>query len=346
MPGGISIDSLGDLVKGTLKNMGRFKWQNLATSLQEYAVWTRLMKKDQIIEQGGTGIEFNAMTRLLNGARWTRLYDRDTVVVGDVMNKGRVDWRHMVQSYGMDRREITMNGPSAKQIFDLLKIRRDESHLSMAGFVNGAFWAPAPAASDTLTPLSVNYWIVANASTGFNGGAPSGHSTVGNIDLNAVPNYKNYTGQYTAVSRDDLLAMLRKAFAFCEFKSPIPMPQYSNRVRRELYCRYDTQAEIEKLLEDLNGSVSARDLDKSGNLLLFKGVPINWDPQLESTTLNYPIYGINWDSFHPVFLSGEIFRESDRISNEDAHNMWAVFIDATFNFICYDRRTNFVFTKA
>ena len=70
-------------------------------------------------------------------------------------------------------------------------------------------------------------------------------------------------------------------------------------------------------------------------------------PHLETDTTNGtdPIYGVNWGTLKPVFLSGEYMREEGPTQVPGQHTTMQVFVDSTLNFMCTDRRRNFLLSK-
>ena len=58
-----------------------------------------------------------------------------------------------------------------------------------------------------------------------------------------------------------------------------------------------------------------------------------------------PVYGVNWGVLKPVFLSGEYMREEGPTQVPGQHTTMQVFVDSTLNFMCTDRRRNFLLSK-
>ena len=74
---------------------------------------------------------------------------------------------------------------------------------------------------------------------------------------------------------------------------------------------------------------------------VFKKIQFNWVPKLDDDTEN-PVYGIDITSFFPVVLAGDYLRESSPAKAAKQHNVFEVFVDLSYNFLCIDRRRNFV----
>jgi hypothetical protein len=172
-----------------------------------------------------------------------------------------------------------------------------------------------------------------------------------------TPKFKNYSAQYSAVSKTDLLPKMRTALRKTNFKSPVTKEDMSTPrgKDRRYYTDEVTCSELENVGEAQNENLG-RDLapmeagmaSSRGNggvtevdgTLTFKKNPIIYVPQLDDTAVytaaTNPIYQID----HAVFCSvpeGD-FCGRPAGTNPQQHNMWRTFIDLTYNFICANRR--------
>ena len=136
------------------------------------------------------------------------------------MDRIEVHWGHAQTKWGfMSQSEILMNRGRAA-VFNGVKQRRADALISLAEALEAKAWS-APAVADTTLPSGVPYWVVYNASTGFNGGLPSDHTTVAGVSLTDHPNFKNYTAQYTNVTKADLLKKMRTGMRQIGWQAPI-----------------------------------------------------------------------------------------------------------------------------
>lgn len=343
MSTGISTEKLIDLMTISQKHLGKMKWVNLAYDLQDYPAMRRLLNKDRVKFDSGTGIQWNVMVTHVDSAKATQLYARDTVIVGDGMKQANIPWRHVTSNYAVDRREITMNSGATK-IVDLMETRRAQSGMSLAKLMEQYFWGKPTDSTDELIPFGVKYWIVSNATEGFNGGNPAGFSDgPGGLNSSTYSQWKNWTGQYAAISSTDLFAKLRKAATFTNFRSPVKNHDYNKGSKYEYYTNYAVLGEIERILELRNDNLGGK-IDPYDGRAMFRRTPIDWVPYLEADTTN-PFYGINWGVFNPVFLSGEYMREEKPKQATDRHTVAVSYLDCTLNFRCTDRRLLFVLTQ-
>ena len=332
-----------DLGLSTQKDLGRLKFQQIAQALTDYEVMGRIMRKDRIEFQGGTGIKRNLMTKHSDAAKHVGLYEEDTVNVADVLANIDIPWRRTTTNYAYERRELLMNkGP--QKIVDLLKVRRTDAMLALTELMETAFWSKPTDSTDDLLPFGIPYWIVKNSTEGHTGGNPSGFTSgAGNLDVASYPMWKNWSAQYSAVTKADLIKKMRKGHRNIKFKSPVDVPDYrrGRGDRYRIYLNEDTLSNLEDLGEAQNENLG-RDLAPMDDTIAFKRHPLVAVPFLNADSTN-PIYMVDMSTFAPVFLKGDYLRETAPIQKADMHNVFVVHVDLTWNILCDDRRRQAVF---
>jgi len=342
---GFSVDQLSGLVSTTLSELGRGKVTDLASDLQDYVVMSKLLDEHKIQFDGGESAKFNVTATLGQNARHVGLYETDNVNVDDSHATGEVPWRFTETSYAFDRREKQLNSPKPEQIVNLIKLRRGREIGGLAELMETTFWGKPDSSTDKTTPFGLFYWVVtttgktAYADCGFNGGDPSGFSSgAGGLDVATYGNWKNWAGNYTNVTKDDLIKKMRKAGRNTKFRSPIKHPNYDTSgvsQRFQIYVNESTISDMEDLGEDQNENLG-RDLAAMDGLMTFRKNPIIYDPQLDNESAN-PVYMINWGVFGVIFLAGEWMRETVKAA-PNQHNVVQVFVDLSWNTKCEDRR--------
>jgi len=70
---------------------------------------------------------------------------------------------------------------------------------------------------------------------------------------------------------------------------------------------------------------------------LFNKIKIEYVPKLNADT-DQPMYFIDLNTLYPVILKGDNFVRTKPQAVSEMHRVRAVFVDATFNFFCKDRR--------
>jgi len=339
----LQADSIADLVALTLRNLGEMKFTEIATDLQRHVAMRRLLKKNKVSFGSGYGHQFQVMVAHSGAARNTGLYAQDNVNVGDVIKQGTVPWRHTTTNYAFERREIGMNKTPAR-IVELVKVRRIDGMVSLAEKMETNFWSAPSSSTDEETPYGVPYWIVKNATEGFNGAHPSGFSDVAGLSSTTYARWRNWTAQYANLTLEDVIRKLRKAATFTDFEPAVEnIPDYNTGDQYGFYSNYNFIGRAEELLAAQNDNLGPDVASQDGNLL-FRRVPVVWVPKLEADT-DDPIYGINWGVFKPVFLEGEWLREEGPEKVAGQHTTYAVHVDCTYNFIDRDRRKCFVVAK-
>ncbi len=339
----LQADNIVDMVTTTQKDLGRMKWTEIASDLQEYVAMDKLLKKEKVQYESGIGIQFNVMVDTTGQARNTGLFGTDNINQGDHMTVGSIPWRHATANYSFDRREVAMNRSPAK-IVDLVKQRRATCMIDQAVLHEGNFWGKPTDSNDNLKPYGIDYWIVRNATEGFTGGIPSGFSNVGGISPTTYPNWKNWSAQYTNVTKDDFVRKMRKAATYTKFKSPATFDSYERSQKKYgYYTNYGGVGTLEELLEDQNDNLG-NDIASKDGAVIFRRIPVEWVPQLDADTAN-PVYGINWSVFCPVVLAGEHMKENPPVPAPNQHTVMVVHVDTTLNWLCYNRRLCFVIYK-
>ena len=337
----LTAKGIADLVAGTLDELGRMRFQQIAQSLVDYEVFSHWFKRDRVSFDHGIGIQRTLMSRLGSGAaKHVGLLDTDSVNIADVIDTLNVPWRHAQTSWAFIYQETLMNR-GASMIFNVIKPRRADALLQLVEELENKAWS-SPSTTNSTDPYGIPYWIVTNATTGFNGGYPGSHTDVGGVSTTDSPNFKNYTFQYVTRNKSDLIKKLRTAHRKTGFKSPITIQDYRGTTgqRFRLYANEETISDIEDIGESQNENLG-RDVAWADGTITFRNHPFIWVPKLDEDSTD-PIYGIDHSTFYPVCLEGDYLRESEADKAPNQHNTYQVFVDLSYNFLCLDRRRNFV----
>ena len=339
-----TTEDIADLTKGTLRDLGPPKFSQIAQSLTRYEIFTKWFKKDKMVIDSGYGIQRNLMTRLPNSARHRGLNDEDSTSVADLMEQIQIPWKYATTSWGFEYNEVLDNRGKAL-VFNIFEPRRAGAILALIEEIETKAWA-APSAVGTTDPYGIPYWIVKNATTGFNGGYPSGHTALAGLDLTNAANFKNYTAQYTNVTKSDLVRKMRTGARATNFISPITINDYrgSTGANYRFYTNESVIATLEDLGEGQNENLG-RDLASMDGQMTFHSNAIIHVPQLDSDTQN-PIYQIDHNSFSPVAKKGNWMRESDVIRDPKKHDWFYIPTDVAYNYLCTNRRSDAVYNIA
>ena len=332
---------IADMVTTTLHDLGRGRFYQIAQELAEYYVLPRLLKKGNIrIQRSGIGIKETFMNSTGGSARWVGLLEEDSVNWADLLDQITVNWCRLTDNMAWERRMLLENRGEAR-INNVIKPQRVAMMLRIADSLESGFFG-APDATNVKLPWGLRYWVVKNSTTGFNGGVPSGFTTVGGVSLTDSPTFKNYTFQYTNVSKADLIKKLRTAHRKTNWRSPTKAAGMISDfgMRRQLYVNETTISSTEDVGEAQNENLG-RDIAPMDDQIAFKRHTINYVPYLDDDTTN-PVYMLDTDTIIPVVLKGDYLRESDAARSPKQHNMFEVHVDLTINFVDVNRRASAV----
>ncbi len=341
---GIAIESIADLVAASLRDLGRGKWTDLTTDYQEFYILPKILEKEKVKFDGGRGPQWNVLTGTAGTAKWVNLYQEDTPAAVDNMQQASAPWAHSTTNYSFDRREPEIASGKMYQIYDIVKSRRAQAFMDLAILCEAAGWG-MPATTNNQQPYGLKYYITYNATTGFNGGNPTGFSNCAGIDASAFPRWRNYTAQYANITKDDLVIKARDAIRLTVFKSPLnPMPPDYRRSgeRRCIYAGNTVVRGLETLAEFQNDNLGHDLLSQFGEVMLHR-IPVEYVPFFDWDTgcaAAAPMVGIDWGTFYPHFLEGEYLNEGKPMPAPFQHTAVTVHTDLTLQFACKNRRNN------
>ena len=332
----LHAQDIADMVVGVLRHLGPNKFSQIAQSLTDYEVMPKWFKKDRVTFGSGRGIRRTLLTSTLGSAEHVGLFHTSNTNVGDHLVTMQADWTHAQTKWAFERRE-TLMGRGAYLVNDVIKPRRFAAMLDMVELIETAAWT-APAADDYSVPFGVPYWAVKNATTGFNGGVSGSWTTSANVDVDAVPTFKNYSGTYETVTKDDLISWMRTAKRKIGFKSPVDIPEYRGKKgsKYRIYCNETTIKALEDLGEQQNENLG-RDLAPMDGTMTFRGHPIIYVPYLDNDT-EYPVYMLDHDVFKPYILKGDYLREAKPQNSQSQPNTFVTYVDLSYQYLCIDRR--------
>lgn len=331
-----------DLVTGTLDNYDPPSFKMIATDLQKYEVMEKWLRRDRVSIDGGVGVKRNLMARTANTARHVGLAEDDLVTIADLLEQVDVPWRHVDASWAFGRHEVLANR-GKELITNVVKPRRIGAMIDIADELEEKAWA-SPAADNKTDPYGITWWLQKSATQGFNGGLPAGFSTMAGIDLDTTPNFKNYTDTYTAMTDLDVGEKMRRAHMYCTWKSPVKSSAMKEMdPDKRIYCNPETRLAFDRIARSQNDNLGL-DIAVMYGQSVFKRAPIIEIWPLESET-DDPIYMVDHACFMVFVRRGDYLRESevDKIPNK--HNWFQVFVDLSYNYLMYSRRSSAVLYK-
>lgn len=340
----LEAGSINDLITLTLRNLGKGEWTDVMQALQDYPIMRTWLGGGRVSEGRGYGLRWRIADKTQGGSGFVGLYEEDDVDRGDHVVEATAPWRNISRSFGIDHREVDMNaGP--EELVDTVEMERNGMWVDAAEDFELGAWQ-VPGTSDTLLPYGIPYYVVYNATTGFNGGAPNSHTTVAGINPTTRTRWKNYTAKYTNVTEDDLVSLMSSAFRKIRFRPPTNVKGETGETY-SIYTDETTMKALEKLARERNDQMGF-DLLVTQDSTMFKRVNMTWVPYLDDNAASgsNPIYMIGHNSFKVKVLAGWNGKQTGPKVAGKQHNVSETFLDWTFNFQCSNRRAQALLAKA
>lgn len=343
-------DQLDDFVNLTLDQFKKKKWIDLSLD-QQHHIFAQKFLSGSTREpvRGGVQLNWKVQTSNTGTAKFSELYSVDATAVKDLTTEAKQQWTKSTVNFSYDVDEDAMQS-DRETIIRELQVREHSMYNDWFELMEEALWsAPASSSQSPRRPSGIPFWIQKDATTpagGFTGGDPSGFSAgAGGIAVSDVPNWKNWSFNYTSAgSRDDLVEKARKACEFTQFMAPKQYAELGGGKSDSdwaFYTTYNVQSSLEKLLESRNDNLGV-DLAKYAGAVTLKGNPIIWVPYLQNNDSSNPFYGVNHRVFKWFFKQGrEMLRHAPKEAAKQ-HTVREVHMDTWGNFVCYNRRKLFV----
>jgi hypothetical protein len=346
-------EQIDDFVELTLNRYFKNEMIDISLPLQEYSFASRWFKSKKKPERGGPRLEWKLRISNQGTAKHSGLYAVDDTNRVNVMTKARQEWSKQTVNYIYDIDEDAFqSGPET--IYEEMKLNEQGLYNDFFELMETAMWtAPSSSSQDPRPPAGIPFWIQKSATLGFNGGDPSGFSDgAGGIATSTYSRWKNYTGTYKQVSRDDLVEKVINACDYCNFKAPKSYPEIGGgEPQWGFYTVHSVLATMRRLLQAGNDNLGEDVARYAGNVLV-KSTPVEWVPALsnsesEAYDSSAPFYGINWKKFEYFFKSGRNMVKHPPKKAARQHTVREHHMDNWGNFVCYDRRQGgFVFYVA
>ena len=345
MPNFLTPEQIADFTASTIKKFKRNKITDISLDYTEY-VSAMMLDEKKVIEQGGEQISYRVMVSNTGNARNTGMFAEDQTAVKDVLQSANVPWRMQTTNYSYSIYEPAFQS-DRETIIKTLMVREHDAMNAMFGLHEENLWSSPTSATDN-RPYGIPYWIrksVATPDGAFNGTSAFG-TTTADIDTTTYPNWRNWAGQYSSVTVDDLIRKIKLAIYNTNFQAPHPHPELGyGKADYQLYTTLTVQEPLERVAELRNDRLGS-DVAKYMNRVTVGGVPLKYVPYLEANdTTDQPVYGVSWKHFRPFIKSGANMRRHPPEKAPKQHDTYDVHIDHWMNYCCYDRRRQFVISK-
>jgi hypothetical protein len=338
---GLQYGDIDDAVILTQNNyVKKGGFVDMQTDLTNHIGVREIWGQRKKVFDGGENWEFQIQMDHNHSARTVGLYETDGSSLNDTMVMGEVAARHVNAHYIYDQREKAFQR-GAHAIVDLVKTRYVAMMVSWYELLEEILWGKPVDSSDVKTPFGVAYWVTKSVTEGFNGGNPTGF-TAGRagVDSGTHTRFKNWTAQYAAVSKDDLVRKMRKAHRNIMFKSPVDHAKPDMGMGNGIYVNDSVIGLLEEILETQNMNLG-NDLASKDGKTMFKGTPLTYAPKLDDDSTN-PVYMLDWKSMQCGVMSGWEKNLSDPQPVPGKHLVRRVDLDASLNIICTNVRNQAV----
>lgn len=346
-------EQIDDFIELTLNRYSKNEWVDISMPLQQYHFASRWFKSKQKPERGGPRLEWKLRTGNQGTAKHSGLYAVDDTNRVNVMTKATQEWSKQTVNYIYDIDEESFQSGPETIIREMLLLEQG-LYNDFFELMETALWtAPASSSEDPRPPAGIPFWIQKNATLGFNGGDPTGFTSgAGSIATATYPKWKNYTGTYVQVSRDDLIEKVVNACDYCYFQAPQSYPEIGGGMAQwGFYTVHSVLATMRRLLQAGNDNLG-NDVGRWAGEVVIRGNVVTWVPALTNSDSDAydsqaPFYGINWNKFEYFFKEGRNMVKHPPKEAARQHTVRERHMDNWGNTVCYDRRQGgFVFYVA
>ena len=342
---GLAFDQIDDAVLLTQsKLIKRGAFVDMQTDLTDHVAVREMWQGRTKQFAGGKDWEFEVQMDHNHSARTVGLYETDGSSDQDTMKDGRVSVRHVNAHYIYDQR-IPAFQQGGTAIVDFVKTKYTGMMVSLYELLEEILWSKPADSTDDKTPYGIAFWVTKNATEGFNGGNPVGF-TDGRAGISTVtyPRWANWTAQYAAITKEDLVRKMRSAHRRTQFRSPVShaTPNLGS-MKNGIYTNDDVIGLLEEALEAQNMNLG-NDLASKDGRVLFKGTPITYAPKLNGDSTD-PVYMLDWKWLAVGVLAGWENNLSKPYMVPGKHLVRRVDLDASLNMVCTDLRRQAVISK-
>ncbi len=342
---GLTYSQIDDAVLLTQnKLIKRGAFVDMQTDLTDHVAVREMWKGRQKQFDGGNDWEFDCQMDHNHSARTVGLYETDGSNINDTMINGKVGPRHLNAHYIYDQREKAFQR-GGLAIVNYIKTKYVGMQVSFYELLEEILWGKPVDSSDGKTPYGMDYWVVKNATEGFNGANPSGFTDGrAGISTGDYPRFANWTAQYAEITKTDLLRKMRRAMRKTKFRSPVShaTPTLAD-TKNGIYTNDTVIGIMEELLEANNMNLG-NDLASKDGRACFKSTPVTYVPFLDDDSTD-PIFMNDWKWLAIGVMAGWENNLSAPAAVPDKHLVRRVDLDASLNMVCTNPRQQTVISK-
>jgi len=356
---GVTNANLLDLWITTLNNLPWEGQHEVLLSRHDHPILNEVFDPTKVQSDGGTQLTRKLQYRESGNADWVRpAAVRDRSIVGVLVDVS-LPWCGIQTSHSMVAAEMRRNLGKAKLI-SMAKVRRTDAMLDMADKIEPRLWATIDNGTDDLHPYGINYHIPPitgvqvttqagdDTVTHFRGANPvdsDGPTDLGEycgVDVSddtyaRMRSYNDVWDNSAGDITEDGLTKMGRMFRRLHWRSPkLATDLEQGTFSKIKICTAETVLEnLEKQAKLQNDQVGA-DLGRYMGATLFKGLPIEWSEDLDTTT--YPLFMLNLNYIFPVIEQDTDFREDTPMRDIEQPDVFSTYVDLAFQLLCTNRQ--------
>lgn len=346
----VQATNIADVLITSLNQLGRLKFTDLMSDYQNTIALKRIFRQKKATIEDGPEVQFNIITDTNHSAEHVGIGYVNQVDIPNLMTFGKMPWRHTKWAWAVERKLIAMNRGRAK-IIDIAQTQRIAALGAAILLFERTLWRCPTVAEFALHPVGIPYFVVKSSTPatyanndGFNGGLPSDHTTVAEVNLTTYPRYKNYADAYTQKTKDDLIKKMRRARFKTNFMPLVDgTPTYEVGNDYGIYTNFPVVEAVEAILEAQNDQLGNDAASKADKAMLMR-TPLTPVRELEQDTTD-PVYMLNWSVLKCQALRGEWMHEQHFKAEASQPTISQTVTDCSWNLVCEDRRRQAVISN-
>jgi len=340
-------ENIADLVVSTITKYEKKGVVDLYQTLQSYKARSVIGKMKQE-ECPSHTYAWNVVVASNNAAEMVGLGATGNPTIANLQAQASVNFKRARTHWAYDDEEMSLNDGGETRIVNMIKVRQMDAMRDLADIMERQWWGRPSGTSDDLSMFGIKYWLVQNATSGFNGSVPGGgYTTVAGLNPTTYTTWRNYTGAFAAVDIANFVNLLDEASYKCDFEPPVEFANIggAGELKHAYYTTFETQRAMTRLMEtrqDNIGPESAPDLGRYFGKGVYRSVPVIAVPYLDNNTSNNPFYGISFDTWKYMYAPGWKQKTYRPEKDPNQPTMNVVWVYSQGNFVCINRRRNFV----
>jgi hypothetical protein len=343
----LPLTGIADFVERVLENITRNQLVDLSMPLQKYSFAARWFDAKKRVEKGGSRLQWKLRTGNQGNAVDSGLYAKLDVGRKNVITHGHIDWtkQTVTYSFDIDEDDFASDGDT---IFSRMMEEELGLYNDIFALMETELWS-APSSS-TLNPMpaaGIPFWFqkylvnstVTATTPGFLGADPAGWTLgAGEIPTATYEAWKNWTGSWDVVTRDDLGEKILTALDMCDFTAPHPYPQVGGAEPSwGLYSPYSVYTQVRRQLELANDNLGREWGWGATGQPVVRGIPFEFVSYLANDT-DDPVYGVNWAKTDYVYKQGNAMKPLPLLTPNLQPTVRVKALVNWGNFRCVDRR--------